>query len=111
MAYARAAMNVVVMSIPVPVTWWSRAQVHSISPVPQARSSIRVPGGGFSAWPKVASLSLGERVVGAVAALADGKAARKVQFGISGGVGDPGTACGRAGEGVEPADAVARADT
>ena len=51
-------MNTVLMSIPVPVTWWSRAQVHSISPVPQARSSIRVPGGGLSAWPKVASLSL-----------------------------------------------------
>jgi len=32
--------------------------VHSISPVPQARSSIRVPGRGLSAWPKVASLSL-----------------------------------------------------
>src|SRR5512144_1511569 len=51
-------MNTVLMSIPVPVTWWSRAQVHSISPLPQARSSIRVPGGGLSAWPKVASLSL-----------------------------------------------------
>jgi prolyl oligopeptidase len=25
-------MNTVLMSIPVPVTWWSRAQVHSISP-------------------------------------------------------------------------------
>src|SRR5215469_18054399 len=58
-ARARAeAMNTVLMSIPVPVTWWSRAQVHSISPLPQARSSIRVPGGGLSAWPKVASLPL-----------------------------------------------------
>ena len=53
-----AAMNTAQMSIPVSVIWWSRAQVQSISPVPRTRSSIRVPGGGLSAGPKVASLSL-----------------------------------------------------
>lgn len=52
------AMETVLMSTPVPVIWWSRAQVQSISPVPQARSSMRVPAGGLSASPRVASFSL-----------------------------------------------------
>ena len=48
-------MNTLLMSTPVPVTPWSRAQVHSISPDPQARSSMLVPGDKAQrvaqAWP------------------------------------------------------------
>jgi hypothetical protein len=52
-----AARNTVLMSTPVPVTWWSRAQVHNSSPLPLARSSTDVPGPSCSARPSVASFS------------------------------------------------------
>lgn len=53
-----ASRKTVLMSTPVPKTPWSRAQVHSNSPLPQARSSTRVPGDGLMACPRMASFSL-----------------------------------------------------
>ena len=79
MARARAApMNAVLISTPVPVSRWSRAQVHSISPDPQARSSTLVPGDRYSARPKGGQLFAGERVMTAVAALPDHKSLGKI---------------------------------
>jgi hypothetical protein len=50
------AMNTELRSTPVPRIPWSRAQVQSISPLPQARSSTVAPVGSRSAAPSVASL-------------------------------------------------------
>src|SRR6476661_1529933 len=77
-ARARAApMNAVLISTPVPVSRWSCAQVHSISPDPQARSSTLVPGDRYNA-PQGGQLFTGERVMNAVAALPDHKSLGKI---------------------------------